>query len=138
MDAKAAFVTYIPPLAMLWLMTASARYPWDFWRILGTLIVLISLALLTAARLRLGNSFSITAEARQLVTTGIYSKLRHPVYVFSSLLIPGLALYFKTPWLAAILIIILPMQFLRAREEEKVLIQAFGESYLTYRKTTWF
>ncbi|WP_291271542.1 isoprenylcysteine carboxylmethyltransferase family protein [Geothrix sp.] len=138
MDTEAAFVTYVPPAAILVLMVTFAWSPWDLWRILGAIIVIVFLALLTVARRQLGNSFSITAEARNLVTTGIYSRLRHPVYVFSSVLVLGLALYFKMPWLAVILIIILPMQFLRARQEEKILTQAFGEAYLAYRKTTWF
>jgi protein-S-isoprenylcysteine O-methyltransferase Ste14 len=138
MDTEAAFVTYVPPIAILLLMAAFAWLPWDLWRVIGAVLILVFLALLTEARRQLGNSFSIAAEARSLVTTGIYSRIRHPVYVFSSIMVVGIAFYFKMPWIAAILVFILPMQFSRARQEEKVLIQAFGEAYLAYRKRTWF
>ncbi|AOC54365.1 hypothetical protein amyaer_3666 [Microcystis aeruginosa NIES-2481] len=40
--------------------------------------------------------------------------------------------------IASLLIVILPVQFFRACREEKVLIRAFGETYLFYRNTTWF
>lgn len=141
MDTEAAFATYVPPAVIILIMVATAgvpSIPWDLWRVLGAAITVIFLGFLTVARVQLGNSFSITAEARRLVTTGLYSRIRHPVYVFSSGMVLGLALYLKMPWIAAILFVILPMQFFRARQEEKVLIQAFGEAYLAYRKTTWF
>ena len=137
-DTEAVFVTYVPPVVILLIMAAFAWIPWDLWRVLGAVITLVFLGLLTLARLQLGNSFSITAEARSLVTTGIYSRIRHPVYVFSSVMILGFALYLKMPWIASILAFILPMQFFRARQEEKILTRAFGEAYMAYRKTTWF
>ena len=43
-----------------------------------------------AARLQLGESFSVRPEARHLVTTGIYSKIRHPVYVFGTPAVTGI------------------------------------------------
>ena len=138
MEPEAAFVTYVPAVFVPILLVAFAWLPWDIWRVLGVILVLIFLALLTAARLQLGNSFSITAEARKLVTTGLYSRIRHPIYVFSSVMFLGFVLYFKIPWLAALLVVILPMQYFRAHQEEKVLFQAFGETYLAYKKTTWF
>ena len=138
MDTEAAFATYVPVVFIPLLMVAFAFSAWDIWRFLGAGTILAFLGLLTVARLQLGNSFSVAAEARKLVTTGIYSRIRHPIYIFSSVMILGFALYLKMPWIVAILIIILPVQFLRARQEEQVLIQAFGETYLAYRKATWF
>ena len=72
------------------------------------------------------------------VTTGIYSKVRHPVYVFGILAILGVVLYAHLwPALLAFLVLI-PMQLLRARAEEQVLIERFGEEYLRYKSRTWF
>jgi protein-S-isoprenylcysteine O-methyltransferase Ste14 len=42
-----------------------------------------------AARRQLGASFSVRPDARHLVTTGIYSKIRHPVYVFGTPAVMG-------------------------------------------------
>ena len=41
-------------------------------------------ALWLVARLQLGAAFSVRPEARQLVETGLYSRLRHPIYVFGT------------------------------------------------------
>ena len=79
------------------------------------------------------------AKAHVLVTSGIYSRIRHPIYVFSSLMIAGIALYLDRIWLLlVVLLILLPMQIYRARREEKVLMDAFGEEYARYKSRSWF
>lgn len=83
----------------------------------------VFLVLLFVARLQLGDAFSIAPEAGNLVTTGVYSKVRHPVYVFGTLAILGVVLYEHLwPALLAFLVLV-PMQILRARAEEKVPIE---------------
>jgi protein-S-isoprenylcysteine O-methyltransferase Ste14 len=79
-----------------------------------------------AARWRLGASFSATARARVLVTKGLYSKLRHPVYVFGGLAWLG-ALMTLLGWPALIIwVIIALVESVRARREDRVLAEAFG------------
>jgi len=51
----------------------------------GLLLSAVSLPLWVVARRQLGNAFTVMPEARQLVTHGLYSKIRHPIYVFGSL-----------------------------------------------------
>jgi len=90
------------------------------------------------ARAQLGEAFSVRPEARRLVTTGLYSKLRHPIYVFgtSAFLLVLLALQ---GWQALILWAILVLvQIVRARREEHTLAEAFGADYEEYRRTTLF
>jgi len=111
--------------------------PWTPRRVTGFVLFLLSFGMLTWARATLGNSFSVTPQAKALVTGGLYSKVRHPVYVFGALMIAGLLLYTNLPWLLLFLIVIIPLQMVRARAEEKVLVEKFGEQYLEYRKRTW-
>lgn len=90
------------------------------------------------ARRQLGDAFAVTAQARHLVTRGLYSKIRHPVYVFGTLvfLLVVLAL---VGWAALIIwAVVIPIQVLRLRREEQVLAETFGEAYAAYRRRTWF
>ncbi len=90
-----------------------------------------------AARLQLGTSFSVTAQARRLVTNGLYARLRNPIYLFGGLAyLGGMIALQSWPLLAAWLALI-PVQLLRIRKEEKVLEAAFGQAYLDYRARTW-
>ena len=84
------------------------------------------MALLLTARVQLGRSFSVSAQARKLVTTGLYSKIRNPIYVFSALMLCGLAITIGRPWLLLLLVILVPLQIVRARKEEQV--QRGGQS----------
>src|SRR5690349_7279247 len=36
------------------------------------------------ARWQLGDAFSVNAQARHLVTSGLYAKIQHPIYVFGT------------------------------------------------------
>jgi protein-S-isoprenylcysteine O-methyltransferase Ste14 len=116
MDAGARFVTFAPLPALAILMAIFAHGPWNALRLIGAALVIVFLGLLTVARLQLGNSFSVTPQAKALVTHGIYSKIRHPVYVFSAIMIVGMALYLEIPWLLLLLVI---------------------DAYRQYKATTW-
>src|SRR4249919_564966 len=50
-----------------------------YW-VAGIVLAAIAFPLWIAARVQLGSSFSFRAEAHRLVTTGLYAKIRHPVY----------------------------------------------------------
>jgi len=112
--------------------------PWDTTRVLGIAILIPSFALWFLARLQLGRSFSVRAQANQLVTHGLYSKIRNPVYLFGSLGILGIILYIghlQWLWVFALLV---PLQLFRIRKEEKVLQDKFGDTFLEYKSRTWF
>jgi protein-S-isoprenylcysteine O-methyltransferase Ste14 len=90
------------------------------------------------ARWQLGDAFSVTAQARHLVTRGLYSKIRHPIYVFGTMafLLVVLALQ---GWSALIIwVVVILIQVGRLRREERVLAETFGKEYTVYRGRTWF
>lgn len=138
MKWSSLFFIIVPPIAFAYLLAVFAPRHWSAAAIASLLLTVAGLALLTLARIQLGNSFSLTPQARQLVTRGLYSRIRHPVYVFGSLAAAGLFLYLNKPKWLLLLVIILPMQVLRARAEERVLEHRFGDEYRTYRASTWF
>ena len=88
------------------------------------------------ARRQLGAAFSVRPEARQLVTKGLYRWLRHPIYVFGTAAFM-LVLLALQGWSALVIwAVLIPLQIIRARREDKVLAVAFGAEYEAYRRST--
>jgi protein-S-isoprenylcysteine O-methyltransferase Ste14 len=112
--------------------------PWTPYRVAGLAIATPALLLLVVARLQLGRAFSIRPKASTLITTGLYSRIRNPIYVFGSVFIVGLSILIEIPWFLLILIPIIPMQIWRSRNEAALLEEKFGDEYRVYRQKTWF
>ena len=53
--------------------------------------------------LDLARSLSIMPEARKLVTTGLYARIRHPLYLAEDIALLGIALQFRS-WQAAVVL----------------------------------
>src|SRR5450755_107012 len=102
------------------------------------LVAIPAAVLLFTARWQLGKSFSVTPQARELVTWGIYSKIRNPIYVFSALLLLGVLIALQYRYALLLLLVLIPIQIARAHQEAKVLEAKFGDEYKNYRKGTWF
>ena len=81
---------------------------------------------------------SIRAKATRLVTTGLYSRLRNPIYTFGCFFFLGLAMFIPEWWVLLALVIVIPMQVVRSRREAAVLEATFGDEYRRYRQQTWF
>jgi protein-S-isoprenylcysteine O-methyltransferase Ste14 len=90
------------------------------------------------ARVQLGSAFSFGAKAQHLVTKGLYSRIRHPVYLFGSMAGLASVLALQVWWILLLAIFLEPITVVRALREERVLQTAFGEEYTRYRERTWF
>jgi protein-S-isoprenylcysteine O-methyltransferase Ste14 len=123
--------------AILWIVF-SIPGAWDLQRVIGTVLMLVGIGGIATARYHLGKSFAIKPEAHQLVTHGIYSKIRNPIYVFGVVVLVGFVLVLHRPMLWLLVVAVVIMQTLRARREAKVLEAAFGDAYREYRRKTWF
>ncbi len=113
------------------------RPGWQY--LVGMAVATAGYTLWLTARVQLGKSFTPRPEARELVTTGLYSKFRNPIYVFGS---GGIvALFLGMRWYAAAIVFgtfSCVFQWARSRAEAKVLEAKFGDEYRKYRAQTWF
>lgn len=107
-------------------------------RDVGLAVAIIGLTGVIAARNTLGRSFSVAAKATALVTTGIYSRIRNPIYLSGMVFFGGLIIIVKRIEFLVVFLVLIPMQIIRARREAAVLEEKFGDAYREYRKQTWF
>jgi protein-S-isoprenylcysteine O-methyltransferase Ste14 len=138
MELGVAVTTFVPLVGIGLIVYEHAIPPWTPLRTIGLFLLLAATVALTIARLQLGNSFSVSPQAKKLVTHGIYSRIRNPIYVFGTLVFAGLVLFIGQPYLFLLLIPVLILQFTRARAESRVLEAHFGEDYRHYKASTWF
>jgi protein-S-isoprenylcysteine O-methyltransferase Ste14 len=94
----------------------------------GTIFAVVVLTQLRA-------SFSIMAEARQIVTAGVYSVVRHPLYLAEEIAAIGVVMQFFSLWTAVILALQIGFQLRRMQNEEVILAEIFPE-YRAYRDRT--
>ena len=131
-------VVQIVAVGMLLWVIFSKPGPWDLQREVGTALVIAGICGIATARRQLGRSFAIKAAAYKLVTHGVYSKIRNPIYVFGMVLVAGFVLILHRPLLWLLLLALAVMQTVRAHREAQVLEEAFGDEYREYRRKTWF
>jgi protein-S-isoprenylcysteine O-methyltransferase Ste14 len=124
-------------IALFWFL-ATFRSPWNAQRYVGTALAILGVSFVLLARYQLGTSFAVQAEAHELITTGLYSRIRNPIYVFGMIMLVGVVLVLHQPvgWLVIVAGVI--GQTIRARREARVLEAAFGDAYREYRRKTWF
>ena len=103
--------------------------------IAATTLMLLGAALAVYALTQLGRSFSVMAEARQLVTSGVYRIVRHPLYVAEEIAVIGLVIQFLSYQTLLLVAVHAGFQLRRMRNEEAILISSFPE-YGAYKEKT--
>lgn len=79
-----------------------------------------------------------TKSEQQLVTTGLYSRIRHPSYLGSLMAFCGFFAYFEHPIAFAISATLAVSAYVyRIRVEERILSEHFGEEYDAYCRKTF-
>ena len=98
MIAKHAALTLIVGTALGLLIWEHPPAAWSTMQDVGICLLVLGFILWTTARFHLGKSFALTAKANELVTGGIYSRIRNPIYVFGSCVIAGVELRTHRVW----------------------------------------
>lgn len=101
----------------------------------STSLLLAGNYLCVVVLLHLGRSISIMAEARNLVTSGPYSVVRHPLYLAEQVAIVGIFLQFLSWQAATVLVVHFIFQVRRMLNEERILTATFP-AYSDYAART--
>ena len=112
--------------------TFLTQYVSNYIRVPIALIVLVISGLLARTGLKI--VFRETREEPQVIATGVFSIVRHPIYLSSILLYLGFILLSLSLLSALVWILIVVFYYIISRYEEKLLIQRFGSVYEEYKK----
>jgi protein-S-isoprenylcysteine O-methyltransferase Ste14 len=110
---------------------------WRVWDAIGAAVNLAGLLFTVWARVHLGRNWSATVtlkEDHELVTSGPYGVVRHPIYTGLLLGVVGLAIA-HGEWRSLLGVVIVALAFWRKlRIEESWMLEQFGDVYRSYRQ----
>ena len=124
----------------MWMSWADLVFPyWVHWS--GAGLMLISIPIMSWVHRTLGKHYSYALETRteqKLVTSGPYSRIRHPLYAAHNLNNLGMVLLTANIPLIIFAIIGVLLTYARIKDEERMMIEQFGSEYEEYKEKTIF
>ena len=129
------FVLPVIYAASNWLDFANYTLPaWAGW--LGVALITGALFVFWRSHADLGLNWSPTLEIREkhtLITRGIYSVIRHPMYA-SQILWSLAQILLLQNWIAGLssLVVFFPFYFMCVPAEEQLMLEQFGDQYRSY------
>ena len=102
--------------------------------VVWVLVMLVSNVAMFGGLIIMGRAWKIHKANGELVTSGLYSRVRHPQYFALVLITIGMLIQWPTLVTAAMWPILMFMYYRLARREEKEMEDHFGDKYVTYRR----
>lgn len=128
----AAFVgTYMP-----WTIAFFGETHQALPNLASTVCVLIGMIMMLVTIRHLGRSFSLVPQARNVVQTGPYRWIKHPLYLAEEIAVLGVVLRNPTPLTAVLLVLHIGVQVCRIYYEEDLLRRNCPE-YSDYEASRW-
>jgi protein-S-isoprenylcysteine O-methyltransferase Ste14 len=118
---------------LLWIVRPLMATPLLSWAALA--IAILAFILTLVCWKKMGKSWRMgidPSEKTSLVVTGPFSRIRHPIYAISSVLMLTTVAIVPTPLMIAVALVHLTLLQLEARREENYLAGLHGQSYLDY------
>ena len=128
----AAFVgSYLP-----WTITFVGKTDQALPNLASTACVLMGTIMMLVAVRHLGRSFSLVPQARSVVQTGPYRRIKHPLYFAEEIVVLGLVLQYLTLGTVIVLVLHVGVQVCRILYEEDLLRRNCPE-YSSYEASRW-
>lgn len=143
-DFRGISVGYIT-FALLTLIVAPLEHVFEptvvsaLQQIIGALLGLGGLLLGLLSFRALGRNFRVFAAPRRsgtLITSGVYAKVRHPMYTGVIMSLGGYTLYFGSLWAFPFWLGCTIFYLIKVVKEERLLVEHYPE-YENYRKRSW-
>lgn len=104
---------------------------------IGICLAIIAFAIGVMTRRELGGNWAHASDYQikkkhELITTGVYRYIRHPIYTSISLFIVGCELVALSYLFLPLLLIVFAASYIQAKKEEKILLDHFGNTYKAY------
>jgi protein-S-isoprenylcysteine O-methyltransferase Ste14 len=132
-------LAYLFPLVLAYLGPKDFGFGFPSLVYVGLSIGAMGVLLWAAAMWTLGSSLAVLPGTDHLVTKGVYRVFRHPVYIGIVLTLSGLFVACgSVPCLVYVGLVVIPLNIIRARAEEKALLEQLGPPYQQYRDSTLF
>ena len=128
----------VPRIPLPWLY--AQLWPqgyWPFW--LGAAITVAGLLFAVWARVHLGRNWSRAVTIKQdheLITTGPYAVVRHPIYTGMLAGFLGMAIAISQVRGFVVVVLVFVVFWVKFRMEEKWMRSQFGETYAAYARQT--
>ena len=128
------------PLADVWGMASFAALDAVWVGVLGTVLGVAGVALTLIAQLAMGDSWRIGVDASErtdLVTSGVFARVRNPIFTAMLIATVGLVLLVPNPVSVAALVVLAAALEVQVRlVEEPYLARTHGAAYEHYRAAT--
>lgn len=147
-DSDSAHVRFPPPLMLLSCLAVGGIlhffYPVPFvsenFQIFGYVLIVAGLGIIlfSASQFKKHHTnIEPWKTTSNIITTGIYSKTRNPIYLSFLIIHLGVAIAANSFWiLALILVLFFLLTKFVIRKEEKYLEEKFDREYLSYKQNT--
>ena len=108
-------------------------------QVVGLVLAILFASLWILARINLGSAFSPKAKpiAGEIVKKGLYSRIKHPIYLFSTLSFLSLLFILNSKPLYLSGVFLLLIQIYRTRLENRKLKELFSVQFEDYKHKVW-
>ena len=134
-QVRAMLPSYPEPM-LHWLNGITPHFPF-YMNLGGILIGLFGAAFSVWAIAHLRASFGLRTAVRELVTSGPYRRIRHPLYFGEIVHIFGVVVLAATPVALYLFVVAVALQAVRAKVEERKFLASVPE-YAEFRRNTGF